>query len=106
MDIINKGITKATLIPIDELRTTKTKDDQNILPFITTHNPNNKSIFPVIQQAFQTLQQNETTKNVFFTYRLMKINRQASNLKRLHTNPKYSNEKNYTSLLWFKMQMF
>ena len=32
------------------------EENQNILPFITTQNPNNESIYPVIQQAFPTQQ--------------------------------------------------
>ena len=46
MEVINKGITKARSIPETKLRQAKDQQESGkILPFVTTYNQNNPSVF-------------------------------------------------------------
>ena len=55
-NLINQGIEKAKSIPLTDLRKPKEIDNnKKILPFITTHNPNNPDIFPIIKSSFNIL---------------------------------------------------
>ena len=49
------AIWKVTSIPIENIRASKAKSDNNNLAFVTTFNPNNKSVFPLIQTGFKSL---------------------------------------------------
>ena len=44
--IVEKGIEKALTIPQVQLKSEKLKKKDNILPFISTYNPNNPNVFP------------------------------------------------------------
>ena len=63
--LIQEAIQKVTSIPIENLRVSKAKTDSNDLAFVTTSNPNNKNVFPLIQTAFKSLQQSYETKGCF-----------------------------------------
>ena len=82
-NLIQEAIQKATSIPIENLRASKAKTDSNNLAFVTTFNPNNKSIFPLIQTAFKSLQQSHETKEYFKDINVIKNQRQPSSLKKL-----------------------
>ena len=87
--IVEMGIKKALSIPQNELRQPKTKTTENILPFITTHNPNNPNIMPLIKSAFSTLKTNKV--NGFTSdLKLIHSRRQAPNLKRLLTKSEFT----------------
>ena len=93
-DLIDVGIFKALNIPQTELRTTKEKKKEKSLAFISTYNPNNQNIFPKIKEAFNTLQEASSTKNIFSNYKLIRSLRQPPSLKRLLTKAEYSSERN------------
>ena len=44
--IVEKGIEKALTIPQVQLKSEKLKKKDNILPSISTYNPNNPNVFP------------------------------------------------------------
>ena len=44
--VVEKGIEKALAIPQEQLRSKKLKKKDDILPFISTYNPNNPNAFP------------------------------------------------------------
>ena len=53
MEIIENGLTKARNIPQSELRKSRQPNlDDNIIPFISTHKPNNPQIYNLIKSAF------------------------------------------------------
>jgi len=81
--IVQKGIEKALNIPLKELRSKKDKTNNNILPFISTYNPNNYNLFPTIKRTFDSLKTMPTTKDIFKNYRLIDSKRQAPNLEKL-----------------------
>ena len=92
LDLINKGISKAVNIPQSELRKPKqSKKDENIVPFISTYNPNNPKIFNNIKTAFETLKTNKIPG--FANLQLIKSLRQAPNLKRMLTSAAFSTKK-------------
>ena len=91
--LINEGISKANRIPRNQLRQVKQKANDKKITFISTHNPNNKNIFPTIKEVFKTLQNQESTKNIFSSFNLIRSLRQPPNLKRLLTKAKYDSEK-------------
>ena len=91
--LIDASIIKAQAIPQNELRKPKVKTNENILPFVTTHNPNNPEIFPTIKTAFNTLVNNKIhgfDKN----FKLIQSRRQSPNLKQILTKAEFSNQNN------------
>ena len=61
-DLIQEAIRKATSISTENLMTSKAKTDSNNLTFVTTFNPIDKNVFPIIPTAFKSLQQSYETK--------------------------------------------
>ena len=54
---LTKNSTKRTLqIPLNELRKPKEKRTEEIIPFPSTHNPDNLNTFPIIKQIFENFQ--------------------------------------------------
>ena len=96
-NLIQEAIWKVTSIPIENLRVSKAKTDSNNLAFVTTFNPNNKNVFPLIQTAFKSLHQLYETKECFNDIKLIKSQRQPSSLKKLLTRDIYSNKKEHCS---------
>ena len=52
--IVEKGIEKGLAIPQEQRRSEKLKNDDNILPFIFTHNPNNLNAFSKVREIYGT----------------------------------------------------
>ena len=53
--VIDHGITKAKQIPEAELRQPTDRDDNGtILPFLTTFNPNNPSVYAIIKSIINS----------------------------------------------------
>ena len=50
------GIEKALAIPQEQLRSEKLKKKDNILPFISTYNPNNPNVFPKVREIYKNQQ--------------------------------------------------
>ena len=71
-----------------ELRQPKT--NLNSLTFISTFNPNNPKIFDLVKSGVNTLVENNV--NPFKNIRLIHAKRQPSNLKRILTNPLFTNK--------------
>ena len=67
-------IRKNFCIPIENLRAAKAMTDSNNLAFVITVAPNNKSLFPVIQINFYSLQETYETKECFKDIELIKNN--------------------------------
>ena len=89
LQVINRGISKALSIPQNELRKpAESKEDNNILSFTTTYNPNNPEIFDVIKSGFTNLKNNKISG--FDNLQLIHSRRQAPNLKRILTKAAFS----------------
>ena len=87
-DLIESGIKKASNIPLQELRTPKTRSNENSLPFITTFNPNNPNFYGMIEKSVECLKRNKV--DGFENLKLIKSKRQAPSLKRILTKAEFS----------------
>ena len=63
-NLVQEAIRKVTSIPIENLRASKAKTDSNNLAFVTTFNPNNKNVFPLIQTVLSHNNNHMKQKNV------------------------------------------
>ena len=69
LSVNDHGIPKAKQIPQAELRRPKDRGNNGkILPFLTTFNLNNPSVYAIIKSTFESLQENEVdgTKDLDF----------------------------------------
>ena len=87
--LMENSIKRALQIPLKELRKLKEKGTEVIIPFVSTHNPNNPNIFPIITQTFENFQHSETMSNVFSSKKLINFVRQTPNLERLLCKSKF-----------------
>ena len=87
--IINTGIEKAKNLTIQELRTVKTKTDENIIPFVSTFNPRNPEMHHIIIQNIPILYADPDMKEIFAKYDIIKSKRQPFNLKKILTRAKF-----------------
>ena len=85
LKLIVDGISKA--LNLDRqllLNNSREKDNTiEIIPFVTTHNPNNTNITPITTQLINTLKRNTDTRNIFKNYQFINSKRQSQNLKNL-----------------------
>lgn len=88
-NIIKTGIEKAMQLETDSLRTVTEKENDNVIPFISTYNPKNPEIFCSIKQNLPILQQDHQMNEIFSNYRFIKSKRQPKNLKKLLTKAKF-----------------
>ena len=91
--VVEKGIEKALTIPQEQLRSEKLKKKDNILPFISTYNPNNSNVFPKVREIYGNLQTSKTLSKIFAKHKLIDCKRQPSNLKRLLCSSNFSTNK-------------
>ena len=90
--VIDNGIIKASKIPQTELRKPKIlKENEKLIPFTSTYNPNNPQISNMIKCAFDNLQGNNVPG--FKEMKLIQSRRQAPNLKRILTKAEFSSKK-------------
>ena len=81
--LIENSMKRALQVPLNELRKPKEIRREEIIPFLSTGNPNNPNIFPIIRQTFENLQHSKTMSNVFSGKKLINSICQAPNLERL-----------------------
>ena len=92
--LIQSGINKARNIPISILRQNSTKSQRkDILPIITTFNPNNVDTYNTIKQGSTILKGSKKLSTILSRTRLINCKRQAPNLKKLLTKAKFSSTK-------------
>lgn len=91
--LIETGIKKAREIPQQVLRQQKENNQKEIIPFISTFNPNNPKVFPIIKQSFNNFKYSKTLENVFRNKTLIHSTRQAPNLERILCKSKFVSEK-------------
>ena len=91
--VVEKGIEKALAIPQKQLRSEKLKKKDDILPFISTYNPNNPNVFPKVREIYRNLQTSKTLSEISAKHKLIDCKRQPSNLKRLLCSSNFSRNK-------------
>ena len=89
--MIANGIERALNLNRSELRTVKQKSDENIVSFVSTFNPKNHELFPVIKHNFDILLEDEIKRNILSNYDKIKSKRQPPSLKKLLTKARFGN---------------
>ena len=77
----------AFLIPQKDLRKPKKLPNENILPFITTFNPNNPNIYSTIKSSVNCLKNNNVSG--FHNIKLIQSKRKSPNLKKVLTKAEF-----------------
>ena len=87
--LIKNNIKRALQVLLNELRKPQEQGREEIIPFVSTHNPNNPNIFPIIRQTFESFQHSKTMSNIFDAKKLINSMRQTPNLERLLCKSKF-----------------
>ena len=85
--IIKQRFRKALSIPYKDLQKPKKPSNENILPFVTTFNPNNPNIYRTIKSSVNCLKNNGIRE--FHNMNLIQSKRQPPNLKNFLTKAEY-----------------
>ena len=85
--LIKQGFQKALPIPQKDLRKPKKPSNENVLPFITTFNPDNPNICSTIRSSVNCLKNKSVSG--FHNIKLIQSKRQSPNLKKLLTKLEY-----------------
>ena len=84
MKIIKAGIKKALSIPQEQLRQKSSERTENMLPFISSCNPNNAQVFNIIKSSVDYLKANKVPG--FSTeLKIIQSRHQAPNLRKILT---------------------
>ena len=89
MKSIEAGIKKALSIPQEQLRQKSTQTTEHILPFISTHNPNNAQLFNIIKSSVDHLKANKVP-GFNKELNVIQSRRQAPNLKKILTKAEFT----------------
>ena len=88
ISVIDHGITKVKQIPQAELKLPKDRGDNGkILPFVSTFNPNNPTVYAIIKSTFESLQENKVYG--MRDFKLIHSRRQPANLKNMLTSTQF-----------------
>ena len=95
-DLITSTINKAKDIPQGELRKVKVKtQDKNTSAFVSTYNPHNPYIFPMIKNTFPVLRKSNKLSNVADNIKIINSKRQPLNLKKILTRARFHSDANF-----------
>ena len=100
--VINEGFKKATSIPRNLLLTTKEKEEEDELPYVSTCNPNNTEMFGTLKGNIHILSNDETMREALAKSKIIKSKRQPPNLKKLLTKAKFGEQRSRTKHKVFK----
>ena len=81
-----KALKRSDLLKQNE----STNKGNNVIPYVTTVNPNNPEIYPQIRQNKSILLRDDRMKTIYKQKMFLKSKRQPPNLKKLLTNAKIS----------------
>ena len=95
ISILNTGIARAKSIPRSQLLSVKIKTDDDVLTYVSTHNPCNNEMFGVLKNNFNILNTDQKMKEVIKGSKIIKSKRQLPNLKRLLTKSAFSDDDTY-----------
>lgn len=92
--LVENAITKAKAIPQADLRTPKSKPSEDVTAFVSTHNPSNPNLWPLIQSTLEVVKTSDRMKEALKQTKIIKSKRQPANLKRILTRANFSNRNN------------
>ena len=73
---IEKRIEKAFAFPQEQLKIEKLKNNDEILPFVSTYNHNNSNLLPKLREMYGKLQISKTLGKTFTQHKLIDCQRQ------------------------------
>ena len=85
--LIKQGFQRALSIPQGDLRKLQKSSNEDILPSITTFNPNNPNIYSFLKSSVNCLKNNNDSG--FHNIKLIQSKRQSPNLKKLLTKAEF-----------------
>ena len=96
-NIIIDGINKASMLNREELINPPPRNcaDTKILPFVSTHNPLNPNMTPVVQQLNNILKSDEKKKDVLQNYKFIHSRRPPKNLRRILCPSKFHQKSDF-----------
>ena len=63
--VVEREIRKLSQIPRTNLEVKKLKNNDDILPFISTYNLNNPDVFPKVREIYGNLKTSKTLEKIF-----------------------------------------
>ena len=90
--VISEGIKKAKSIPRNTLLSTQTQNKEEVLPYVSTFNPNNTEMFGILKSNMHILTNDQTMREALSESKIIKSKRQPPNLKRLITKAKFTEQ--------------
>ena len=100
--IITEGFKKATSLPRNLLLTTREKKAEDILPYVSTYNPNNTEMFGILKSNVHILTNDQTMREALSTSKIIKSEWQPPNLKKILTKAKFAEQAPRTTHKVFK----
>ena len=100
--VISEGIKKAKSIPRNTLLSTQTQNKEEVLPYVSTFNPNNTEMFGIFKSNMHILTNDQTMREALSESKIIKSKRQPPNLKRLITKAKFTEQQIKTTNKVFK----
>ena len=99
-DLITSVINKAKDIPQGELRKVKAKtQDKNTLAFVSTYNPHNPNIFPMIKNTLPILRQSNKLSKVVDNIKIINSKIQPPNLKKILTRARFLSDESTPTIM-------
>ena len=95
--LITEGFKNATSIPRNLLLTTTEKKTEDILPYVSTYNPNNTEMFGILKGNSHILTNDQTMREALSTTKMIKSKRQPPNLKKMLTKAKFADQASITT---------
>jgi ribosomal protein S27E len=96
--LIAVGIRKAISIPRTQLLNHTSKENESIIPYISTYNPQNKELFSVIHNNMQILNTDNRMKEILTKHKITKCKRQLPNIKRILSRSLYTEESQHATV--------
>ena len=86
--LIDTGIQKAKQMSTQELRRVRSKNEERVIPYVSTFNPKNAEMFQYIYQNLPILNSDEKMKQILAENTIIKSKRQPKSLKKFLTSAK------------------
>ena len=88
--IIDHGVGKVMSLNNNKLRSVKIRAEENIISYLSTHNPRDPEMFRVIVDNVQILNEDDKMRDILSRYKMIKSKRQPYNPKRLLSKAKFT----------------
>ena len=80
--LYHKASRKAISIPRNELLIPPIKNDEEVIPYVSTYDPNNTEMFSILKNNLHFLTSDQTMRDALSGTKIIKSKRQPPNLKK------------------------